>query len=558
MSKYEGSDGDKLYQQALSILSSLDSEEPYLVKRDHKKLPDDMEQVFLLEDAIRMFVRLIIPNEFLWAGNVLELFKKRTGIVSKSEGSLDDNNSELEDASLDSLPVINADDSPALKRAKSVQFLRIAGYKFENHDALKLLGDLFLFKKYGHPRNATIAFQHYLKLADYGNATAQRLVGTMLATGIGQERDYPKALIFMSFAALGKDDLAHQTLAYWNHAGVAVPKNCNHAAYHYGEVAKNVVKRYRNGPPGGESWKIHRKRLSDAEGGIYGSGASGSGDPTRKLKNSALSQQDILTFYRLQAESGDVESQLTVGQFYHQGSDTIPRDYAKALQYFHLAANQHPGMKAVSAPDASYSVRKAAQAASEAAGNLGKMYWRGEGVEPDEATARKWFERGAAQGNSASLNGLGMMHLRGSAGLEKSIPKAVRYFQDAVNKDNADAMVNLAEHYMESPMVDWNRVSSLLTKAAHHGHILAYYYLADMFLKGQGVPVNCQTALPYLKSVTEKGQLIDSSIKKAEAAYTNIDTETAFLYYAFAAEAGSEIAQTNAAWLLDRGYCLSC
>lgn len=37
---------------------------------------------------------------------------------------------------------------------------------------------------------------------------------------------------------------------------------------------------------------------------------------------------------------------------------------------------------------------KTAQAAGQAAGILGQMYWRGEGVEQNNRTAAKWFSRG--------------------------------------------------------------------------------------------------------------------------------------------------------------------
>ena len=58
-----------------------------------------------------------------------------------------------------------------------------------------------------------------------------------------------------------------------------------------------------------------------------------------------------------------------------------------------------------------------ASVAAKASGYLGQMYWRGEGVEQNNATARWYFERGVKQGDGASHTGLGLMYEGGVAGL---------------------------------------------------------------------------------------------------------------------------------------------
>lgn len=52
-------------------------------------------------------------------------------------------------------------------------------------------------------------------------------------------------------------------------------------------------------------------------------------------------------------------------------------------------------------------------AIGNAAGYLGQMYWRGEGVEADPEKACEWFFIGARFNDAASRNGLGMMFLDG-------------------------------------------------------------------------------------------------------------------------------------------------
>ena len=64
------------------------------------------------------------------------------------------------------------------------------------------------------------------------------------------------------------------------------------------------------------------------------------------------------------------------------------------------------------------------------------------------------------------------------------------------------------------------------------------------------------TVPQFFKAVAEKGDWEDPTIREAEAAFYEGDMEGAFLRYLFSAERGIELAQTNAAWLIDRGlFC---
>ena len=83
------------------------------------------------------------------------------------------------------------------------------------------------------------------------------------------------------------------------------------------------------------------------------------------------------------------------------------------MKYFHKAASQYPS------PTGAEVSATTIQAASTAAGYLGIMHWRGEGVDVDDKIARQWFERGAKGENPMCLNSLGRMHLLGAGGFAK-------------------------------------------------------------------------------------------------------------------------------------------
>ncbi|KAJ3280414.1 ERAD-associated protein [Borealophlyctis nickersoniae] len=454
------------------------------------------------------------------------------------------------------IPKIETDDSAVVKRAKALKTLKILGYQAQSSDALLALGDIYLYANYMHPRNASTAFKHYVALAhDLGNAVGQRMVGLMYATGLGVPRNYPRALTYMSFATVGKDTVAEQTLGYWHLMGIGTPKNCEDAAWYYERVDEKAIDFYKAGPPGGLPVPQGKVRLPEEEGGVFGHGASGAGDPTIRTGGSqagALTAEDIFQFYKLQADGGDAVAQLVVGQLYYQGTNAIKQDFQRALQMFLAAAKQYPPETEAQGVDAAEE-KKIASAAAQAAGFLGQMYWRGEAIaKPDERTAKYWFEVGARRDNAASMNGLGMMHLRGAAGLPKDKELARRYFEKAAAGEHSDGLANYGEMLLENK-AKWGDAIRMFNRASTRGHILATYRMGQMYTHGMGIGQNCHVGVSYLKTVAEKADWHDSVVRDAHRAYKDGDMEGAFVRYLLAAERGYEIAQTNAAWLIDKG-----
>lgn len=193
------------------------------------------------------------------------------------------------------------------------------------------------------------------------------------------------------------------------------------------------------------------------------------------------------------------------------------------------------------------------------------MYWRGEGVIPNIVTARKWYERGSAQEDTMSYNGLGMMHASGLAGLDKNSRLALKKFEDSAEADEALALVNLAEmlmhpkplHKRESTLADeinWGRVVELLLRSSTQGYSIAYYYLGKIYKTGKfGIDANCKLSTTYLKKFVEKSSYHDMFIPSSYQSFLDNDYESAFIGYLFAAEVGFEVAQVNAAFIIDSG-----
>ena len=347
-------------------------------------------------------------------------------------------------------------------------------------ESIKLAADLSLYGLYGIPVNTSCAFpliqslmentevpvdieessnegtssteshEHIIKVAHmasfasgYKDETPQlslaksyRKLGLMYATGVGVKRDYAQALVYASLAAMEGDLIAHQLLGYWYHAGIGVPRNCAKSVWHYQRVADAIKDLASQDPSGSRKWPKAPFALD--KNGLYGKGASGSGNPAihnQKKDNSHISEADLLLVYKLQADAGDAASQFMLGQTYYLGNSATLIDYGKALLYLTKAAAQYPAHVELDGGDDSYKTAKLA--ASNAAGYLGIMYARGEGVPVDLDIARQWFERGVQQENALSHTWLGRMYLRG-IGVDQNYDKGKCFvyiisFRDASN-----------------------------------------------------------------------------------------------------------------------------
>lgn len=162
--------------------------------------------------------------------------------------------------------------------------------------------------------------------------------------------------------------------------------------------------------------------------------------------------------------------------------------------------------------------------------------------------ALTWFKRGVANGDALCQYQLGLMHLHG-LGLRKDAVVAADYFKEASNQDFASAQVNLGQLFLDQG--DISTATRFFDLAARHGHIEAYYHLAEISNNGVGRDRSCGMATAYYKMVAEKVESIHSSFDEANRAYDDGDKETALPIYIMAAEQGYESAQANVAYLLD-------
>ncbi|KAI8341237.1 hypothetical protein BC941DRAFT_416295 [Chlamydoabsidia padenii] len=526
--------GQELYEQALQHL------EP-LIQSQHSK--PIYNKVTILNKGTGVTGLYNIFVDTLW--NLIDLF-----ISSDSEAETDG------DLGIEQQQQQQQPTNPSLKQnghdgllSEAKRLLETAGNVFGNKDALYLLAEMYFHEKYTQPRDLKLAFDYYQKLANIGNATAQQMVGFMYATGVGNvvQRDQGKALLHHTFAALGGDTAAEMTLGYRYLLGIGTDKSCPDAVYYYKQAAEKAIEHYKSGPPGGLALPLPKARIADDNGGVYGFGASVMTDKYHRTSpDKAVSIDEVLQYLRyLAMTKNDVEAQLRLGEIYYHGSRNVPRDFGEALYFFKAVLDRVPDGK-----KSTESLAKSdhGKVIGHAAGYLGKMFLRGEGVKANTEMAFKWFVVGAELQDSASMNGLGIIQLNGG---KEGYEKALQYFKQAAHLKNSDARVNLALEYIKHDATILEGIK-LFELAADSKHILAYWYLGQIHEQGIGKEgPSCINAVAYYKAIAERGDWLQPTMDNAYEDYMRGDRESALLSYMLAAERGYEIAQSNVAYLLD-------
>merc|ERR1711892_725952 len=213
---------------------------------------------------------------------------------------------------------------------------------------------------------------------------------------------------YYTFGAFGGSSWAQMALGYRYWSGMGVATSCDKALDYYRRVAQSVASEVSFS--GGST--LQRIRLQDE---LDNGGHSG-----------GMLDNDLIEYYQLLADKGDVQAQVGLGQLHYQGGRGMGMDHQNALNYFQQAA------------DAGNAVAMAF---------LGKMYLEGgEAAGQNNETALKYFKKAASLGNPVGQSGLGLMYLYGK-GVTKDYKKALDYFQKAAEQSWVDGQLHLGNMY---------------------------------------------------------------------------------------------------------------
>lgn len=377
------------------------------------------------------------------------------------------------------------------------------------------LAEAYLFGSNEHDIDFPKALSLLKNLSEEGNPTAQLYLGFMYAAGLGVKPSQSKALVYYTFAAACDNLFAKMALAYRYWAGISVYQSCEAALKYYREVAKKVEEEFSFSG----AYMIQRIRLYDEHEnpGSYGG---------------SIVDDDLIQYYQFLADKGDIQAQVGLGQLHFQGARGVELDHQKALFYFQKAADSGN---------------------TNAMAYLGKIYLDGsKSIEQNTKLAYEYFKKAADQENPVGQSGLGLMYLQGN-GVLKDYKKAFEYFSAAAEKNWVDGHLQLGIMYHKGLGVKANFRQALkyFQLASQSGHVLAFYNLAQMHATGTGTPRDCRMAVELLKNVAERGHWGDKFMQ-AHQDHREGNAKASFVKYAFLSELGYEVAQSNAAFILDR------
>ena len=191
------------------------------------------------------------------------------------------------------------------------------------------------------------------------------------------------------------------------------------------------------------------------------------------------------------AEQGKTESQVHVGQYYISGT-AVPPDFERARDSFARAAeNSPPGIVkegAVVRRDFAAKMinwKEFAENGDAAAQfMLGAIYAVEDGAYQNYKEAAKWFGLAAERGNADAQYWLGSLYRTGK-GVPEDVMKGLEFIVKAAGQGHAKA-------------IGWIRTH------ADRGATLAQYFLASMYLTGEGLPQDAVLAHMWLNLAAAK------------------------------------------------------
>lgn len=351
-------------------------------------------------------------------------------------------------------------------------------------------------------------------VAETGYEHAQSVLGFLYGLGMMRGRDRGRAFMYHWFAAQGGSLESKMVVAYTYLRQDMYEK----AVILYAELAEMAVNSFSTSK---DSPVLEPVRIHD--------GAEENKEALRKSRGEENEDFQILEY---QAQKGNAFAMYKMGFFYYFGLKGLRRDYAKALSWF---------LKAV---------EKGEPRSMEL---LGEMYAKGVGVERNYTKSFAWLKLASRQHLYSAYNGMGYLYVKGYGVEEKNFTKAKEYFEKAADNDEAGGNYNLGVMYLKGIGVkrDVKLACQFFILAANGGQPKAFFQLAKMFHTGVGLKKNLPMATALYKLVAERGPW--SSLSRwALESYLKGDVGKSLFLYSRMSELGYEVAQSNAAWILDK------
>lgn len=282
----------------------------------------------------------------------------------------------------------------------------------------------------------------WLRLAaEQGDAKSQTEWANFLRTGRGDvEKNLKESASWLKRAAEQNHGPAQVNLAWHYRHGLGVDRDHKRAAHWY---ERGLAKTGWNRSP--DFYYL---------GELYRSG-------TGVSKNFSLA----LDWFERAAENDHPPALFQLGLM-HQHGESVPVNPAKAADYFRAVGS---GTYDITGQDANIRINGGSVEAA-AKSRLGYLYFQGEGIPQNKATASALFSDAAKGGNYIAQYNLGKLYYYGE-GVKKDIEAARKWLSQAANQGYEPAQINLGHFYNNGHEVprDIDKALHWYSKAAEQG-----------------------------------------------------------------------------------------
>eukprot|EP00977_Amphora_coffeiformis_P028998 scaffold38210_cov191-Amphora_coffeaeformis.AAC.11 len=334
--------------------------------------------------------------------------------------------------------------------------------------------------------------------------------------------------------------------------------------------------------------------------------------------NRADESTDALQFYHLRAVNlygtdAAAQAAFTLGQYYHHGLRGVPQNVTLAAEYYTMAAEQNHWEAAgqlgklhlwgIGVPQDAYQAQRYFQMGVPAGlYDCQSRYTRL--VKHNSKKNKNDSDAGISLCEANCLTGMAMIKLLGVPHVSAiSLADAEAFLELAKDQGSSEASYNLAmfrmgwQHHWRVPQAveengqtsimeeqvfnkdaplnhpsnaEYQNIISDLRVAASKGHIQANFRLGLFYAHGvtipkpgssgndklRVIPKDCEKATKHFRWVVDHASPDRARrMRHAYQQYVAGDTGNALRNYLAAAATGSETAQINAAFLLERGEC---
>ncbi|WP_424244569.1 hypothetical protein Dip510_001823 [Elusimicrobium posterum] len=325
--------------------------------------------------------------------------------------------------------------------------------------------------------------------ANLGDAYAQGIAAMEYYKGELTEQDYDKAFHLATLAAGQGDDMGQDILADCYRNARGTEQDIKKAIYWYNLAAGQdnpfameslgfVLSGDYEGVADYKKAVIFLEKAAEYE---MPDAIARLGYLYYKGEGVVKDEKKAIEYFEQAAELGDIYSMNFLGEIYYYGENDTPKNMELAFKYFSQAYEE----------GSDRNVNK-----------LASMYEYGEGIAKDQEKAADLYAWNAERGNSHAQSMLAYFYTIKNGPRRYDLITALYWYEAAAAQDNAYAMAEIADIYLNSDLSELPNKENLkpeelklyyekealnfLTPAVEKENAFALYLLGNMYYEGLG------------------------------------------------------------------------